>query len=188
MSRNDSDSFLAERIQRGERSAMKVFFEKYYNPLVKFVWSMVRDEDDAENITQDSFLKIWSIREQMDPSLNIKSLLYKIARNNALNFLKHNKVQEQGRQYLRIVRDTPRSPEADYLNKELGEAIETAISNLPEKCRNVFIMNRLDRLKYHEIAEILGLSIKTVEAHMGRAYKYLRKNLSQFITQLFILS
>jgi len=176
----ENEQKLVEKIRSGDISAYKVLYVKHYPGLVKFAWNFVRDSTIAENIIQDLFVKIWLKREKLDPSSNIKSYLFKAAKNQSLMYLRHLKVKQGSEEKIRRNYEPIKTPEDTLLEKDLGAAVLSAIEDLPEKCRRVFIMNRLDEFKYSEIAEILEISIKTVEAHMGRAYKFLRKRLACF--------
>ncbi len=169
---------LVEEIRLGSKQCFKQLYLLYYEMLVKFVCSYVHDLQTAENIAQDVFVKIWINRSNLNSSLNIKSFLFKIAKNQSLMHLRHVNMKLRNAGKVKSCVSPIPTPEELFHNQNMHDCIHAAIEELPEKCREVFVMNRIDGLKYAEIAEILTLSIKTVEAHMGRAYKYLRKSLS----------
>jgi RNA polymerase sigma-70 factor (ECF subfamily) len=175
------ESEWVEKIRYGDAEAFEHLFKTHCKPLINFARRFVQDTQIAENIVQDVFLKIWSIRKELNPTLNIKSYLYTAVKNGALKQLRNEAVERRGADRLQsLAPDTP-TPEDEWHEKEIAASVHEAMQELPEKCRIIFSMNRFDRLTYAEIADILNLSIKTVETQMGRALKFLRKRLSHFL-------
>ncbi|MFQ5605888.1 MAG: RNA polymerase sigma-70 factor [bacterium] len=179
--RPQNKSQWVAKIQSGDEAAFEKLFFEYCQPLIHFARRFVEDTTVAENLVQDVFLKVWENRSQLNPTLNIKSYLYTAVKNQALKQIKHHEVRRRGAEKLRLDVDSVVSPEETWCAKELEEAIQQGISELPEKCRIIFRMNRFDQLKYAEIAHIQNISIKTVEVQMGRALKFLRKRLADFV-------
>ena len=156
----------------------------YYPKLVRFAKNFVMLEEDAENITQDVFADFWEKRESMDHIENINAYLFKLVRNRCLDYLKH-KVFEQ-----KYVENVQASFEVElnlkmqslerfdvldtYEVNEMEKLVREAINSLPKKCRTIFLLSRMEGLKYREISERLGISINTVECQMGIALKKLR--------------
>ncbi len=150
--------------------------------MINFSCRYVHDTQIAENIVQDVFLKIWSAREELNPSLNIKSYLFTLVKNDSLKNLRSESVKERAADKLQsLIPDNP-TPEDALDEKEVTTAIQQAVAALPEKCNIIFCMNRYDHLTYKEIAELQKISIKTVETQMGRALKSLRKRLIHFLS------
>jgi RNA polymerase sigma-70 factor (ECF subfamily) len=175
------ESEWIEKIRDGETDAFEKLFYKYCQPLINFAFRYVQDTPIAENIVQNVFLKIWSSRTKLDSSLNIKTYLFTAVKNQALKHLRHVKVEKSSIVDLQLSVDPVKTPENAWKEKELIASVQQAIKELPEKCRIIFSMNRFDQLTYAEIANILKLSIKTVETQMGRALQFLRKRLSHFL-------
>jgi RNA polymerase sigma-70 factor (ECF subfamily) len=150
--------------------------------LINFARRFVGETETAENLVQDVFLKIWEHRAKLNPELNIKTYLYTAVRNQAFNYLRHLNVKRQSAEHLSSEVVEIKSPDNELAQKELAESIQAAVSELPEKRRIIFSMNRFDGLTYAEIAEIQNISIKTVETQMGRALQFLRKRLAHFLT------
>lgn len=161
-------------------------FNMHYKMLCNAANKILNDKDAAEDVVQDVFLKFWAKRESIDIIQSIKSYLYRATINTSLNYLESNK---------KIIRlqNTDLSNESFIINggenfnqKELENKIDEAINKLPPKCKVVFVLSRYEGMKYQQIADHLGISIKTVENQMGKALKMLREQLKPFLTQEFI--
>lgn len=127
----------------------------------------------AEDLTQDAFMILWTKRDTIDPE-KVKSYLFTIANNLFLNNVKHQKVVMRfNQQPVKTV--SAETPQHIIETQEFKESLERAIANLPDKNRIVFLMNRIDKLTYKEIADRLGLSVKAVEKRMTKALQTLRK-------------
>jgi RNA polymerase sigma-70 factor (ECF subfamily) len=137
--------------------------------------------DSAEDIVQDLFYNYWKNREKIDITTSLKSYLYQAVRNKCLKAIDHQQVKERYTNELQVQSQgdgdlTPTNIEAE----ELNQIIENTIDELPERCKEIFILNRFEGMKYHEIAQKLSISIKTVEANMGKALKIFRVNLKGY--------
>ena len=153
-------------------SQFKDLFDQYYTPLKNFIYYKCGDTDLAEDLVQDVFLKLWEKRETIKEE-TVKSYLYTIANNLFLNKVRHEKVvlnfvEKQTDQ------KNAESPHDTMEGKEFKQELEQTISEMPEKQREVFLMNRIDELTYKEIAERLELSVKAVEKRMHGALNFLR--------------
>ena len=173
-----------ERIRQGDNTAFSQIFQKYYQALYQFAGRFVKDAQTAENIVQDVFVKLWTNRENCLITSSLKSYLYAATRNTALNFLSREKKQLSTEDLMSDRQDTTANPEERIIENEMIDEIHKAIEKLPEKCRYVYLMKRYDDLKYHEIAEILDISINTVKTQMKRALKSLLKNLAYLKTNI----
>jgi RNA polymerase sigma-70 factor (family 1) len=153
----------------------QIYMDWYY-PVRNFIYYKTGDMQVAEDIVQDTFLKVWVKREDIKIE-TVKSLLYKIAGNLFLNMIEHNKVSFKfvteygGNGYFN-------SPDFDLEMKEFDRRLQDSLSDLDEKNRTVFLMNRIDDLTYNQIAENLGLSVKAVEKRMGKAIAFLKERLT----------
>lgn len=135
----------------------------------------------AEDIVQEVFLQIWLNRTRLDPTKNIKSYLYIATRNRALNVLRRASVEREHQDKITYIDSRVLTPEDELERHQTIQETHRTIDQLPEKCRIIFTMSRFDYLTYAEIAEILDISIKTVETQMGRALKSLRHSLAHLI-------
>ena len=184
-SRTILDIELVSKIRDGNSAAFKQLFTAYCKPLVYFTRRLVNDLEAAENIVQDIFLWVWQNREKLNPSQNIKSFLFTSAKNRGLNYIRHENVKHQNEDELKLLTQQINNPEEEIFYSELSRTYHEAIERLPNKCRQIFSMNRFEQLSYKEIADELNISIKTVETQMSRALKFLRKHLARFMIIVF---
>lgn len=144
----------------------------------------VGDLDEAKGLVHEVFVSVWEKFESLPADINYNSYLYTAVRNRSLNYIrnkkKHVMFENVAEQDL-MVENEP------MVAAELEREIEMAIQCLPEKCRQVFELNRMEGLKYAQIAEKLGISIKTVEAQMSKALSVLREHLKEFLSLIIFL-
>lgn len=171
---------LIAKIRRGDAAAFEVLFRKTSAALIRFGWRLVRNTQVAENIVQDVFVRIWRNRAALDPGLNIKAYLYQAVKNQALQHLRHLKIENR-RDDMPDVRHPGQSPEARIEERETASVVYDAVAQLPPHRRMIFTLSKYDHFTYAEIAEMQNISIKTVETQMGRALKFLRKYLSEVL-------
>jgi len=173
-----------ERIRQGDNTAFSHIFQKYYQALYQFASRFVKDAQTAENIVQEVLVKLWMNRENCLITSSLKSYLYAATRNTALNYLRIEKKQFSTEDSINEQQDITANPEEQIIKNEMIDSVHRAIEKLPEKCRYIYLMKRYDDLKYHEIAEILDISINTVKTQMKRALKSLLKNLAYLKTNI----
>jgi RNA polymerase sigma-70 factor, ECF subfamily len=175
----DTDD-ITGRIRNGDIGQFESLFRSSYVSLVRYAKTMIKDHDAAEEIVQDLFFKLWQDKEKLKIESSLNGYLFRSVHNRCLHYIEHTRVVERhAEEMLYQQTETQESP-SDILNyKELQEKIATILERLPERCGKIFTMNRFEGLKYTEIAEKLSVSIKTVEANMGRALKEFRKELTQ---------
>jgi RNA polymerase sigma-70 factor (family 1) len=150
-------------------------FLDLYTPVRNSLYYKTGDMQVAEDLVQDTFLKIWEKRETIN-IITVKSLAYTIANNLFLNKIEHEKVS------FRFVseykgNDLSNAPDFEMEMKDFDQKLQNSLADLDEKCRTVFLMNRIDDLTYAQIAENLGLSVKAVEKRMGKAIAFLKERL-----------
>ena len=175
---NDKNLFL--QINQGNKQGFELLFKTYYAPLTLFARSYIPDQDDCEEIVQDFFLKLWENRTRITITLSVKSYLFSSIRNRCLNYIKHQKIK-QGYQLEMMNAPFDERQTANYFMEiDLIEKINNCIEALPSRRKEIFLLSREHGLKYREIADQLGISIKTVETQMGQALKELRENLKDF--------
>jgi RNA polymerase sigma-70 factor (family 1) len=169
-------------ISQGDKKAYEQVFRTYYQTLCNYACSVIKDMDEAEEVVQNVFYTIWNKREVLQISTSIKSYLYRAVHNDCLNKLKHGKVKMLYAEEYKSHANGGFDSSANVLEaKELNKQINTAIDSLPEQCGLVFKLSRFENLKYAEIAEQLGISVKTVENHMGKALKIMREKLKDYL-------
>ncbi|MEX0906529.1 MAG: RNA polymerase sigma-70 factor [Balneolaceae bacterium] len=188
-SNNNDDEFWIENIRKGDERAFEILFKKYYLPLTRFAWRYVKSKAIAEELTQELFTILWEKRESWDTEGSIRSYLYKSMRNLSLNHIKHQQVKDK---YDRQWMDQKENPEIEiqerYREQKIRVAITTAIEELPERSKMTYKLHRYDGLTYEEIADVMEVSVKTVESQMTRTLKILRKKLSYLLPILMIVS
>jgi len=153
----------------------KNIFDQYFEAIRNYVYFMCSDSNLAEDIAQDSFVKLWNNRDAIVMS-TVKSYLYTIARNLTLNQIKRNKLKYNFLAQTEFGTENE-SPEFALEQKEFKEKLENVIASIPEGNREVFLMNRIEGLKYAEIADRLGLSVKAVEKRMSKALKIIKEHI-----------
>ena len=146
-----SDRELLARLRDGDESAFDAIFRAWYAPLVRMAEGMLRQRAVAEEVVQDVMLELWRRRETLAPDGSPQAYLFQATRNRAL------------------------------AEAEIDVAVKSAIATLPPRCREVFELSRMHGLKYAEIAQTLGVSVKAVEAQMGKALRTLRERLAPWL-------
>jgi len=166
--------YLQEQIARNDDTiAYKELFVSFYNPLLRFAVTLVKSREQAEEVVSDVFINIWEKRKRINSITNLKVYLFIAVKNTALNYLsRQNKnltdnVDEAGIEFKSIYFD----PEQLMVTAEMVARIKDAIDQLPPKCKLIFKLIKEDELKYRDVAEILGVSIKTVESQIAIALK-----------------
>lgn len=173
-----SDSEIIRRIRQGDVKQYESLFRSSYVSLVRYARTLIKNQDDAEEIVQDLFFRLWKDKEKIRIESSLNGYLYRSVHNRCLHYIEHNKVVLRHSEEISV--NAPESPESpsDILHyKELQARIAGILEKLPSKCGKIFCMNRFEGLKYSEIAEKLSISIKTVESNMGKALKEFRKEL-----------
>jgi len=181
---------LAMRIKMGDEQAFELLFRKFYVRLCTFSNKFLNDPEEAKEIVQDVFAKIWEGRDLIDPDDSLKSYLYKIAQNQSINRLRRKKVESRYTEIYKLIylEQFDYSAHESLLAKELEDNINRAVGKLPAECRKVYELSRSEGLKYREIADNLNISVKTVEAQMSKALRCLRIELSEYLKFLIIVS
>ncbi|HTF05934.1 MAG TPA: RNA polymerase sigma-70 factor [Bacteroidia bacterium] len=174
----------SELIRIGDEVVFEQIFRQFHPMLCRYAHTILKDVEAAEEIVQDVFLKIWEKRESLVITVSVKSYLYRAVHNSCLNLVdKKKKEVRMDEVPLKIVHQSA-APVEDIQTRELEKAIAGALDQLPEQCRKVFELSRFGNMKYREIAEMLGISIKTVENQMGKALRIMREQLATYLTIL----
>lgn len=165
----------------GEK-AFEMVFKTNFKGLHAYAYTIVKDEVMAEELVQNVFCRLWEKRAGITVETSLGAYLYRSVYHESLNYLKHLKVREAYGAYARSqLNSAVDSAEKKVLVSDLEKRLNEALTNLPQQCRTIFQMSRFEELKYQEIADRLGLSIKTVENQMGKALRILRSKLSEFL-------
>ena len=173
----EDSSILLQAFKQDNEAAFIKIYEDYYTRLCFYAAKFIHDSEQARSIVQEVYVELWIKRKKLNISFSLKAYLFNSVRNACVDYLRKEKINNKA--LSRLTLDDTVS--VDHMEAvELNARINKAIQELPEKCREIFILCRFDGLKYGEIARKLGISIKTVEMQMGIALKKLRNNLSDY--------
>ncbi|HLP74071.1 MAG TPA: RNA polymerase sigma-70 factor [Bacteroidales bacterium] len=176
----NGDREIIRRISEGDKGQFESLFRSSYVSLVRYAKVLIKDHDTAEEIVQDLFVKLWQERSKMSIESSLNGYLFRSVHNRCLHFVEHMKVVERyAEEMSKREQSFPENPAEILQYSELQDRVARILEKLPERCGKIFYMNRFEGLKYSEIAEKLSVSVKTVEANMGRALKEFRKELTE---------
>lgn len=175
------DQQQLRKIRRGDIASFEKLFHRYYPGMCRYGESLLRSSEVAEEVVQDVFYNLWKNRETLRIYRSWQSYLYRSVFNNAMMYLrKARREQPLEEQHERLLEFSSEDVSDQLEIDEVSELVLRTLEELPERTRDIFRLNRQDGLKYREIAEKLNISVKTVEAHMGRALGALRTTLHKY--------
>jgi len=181
------ERILLERLKINDQSAFTIIFTKYYQDLVRFSFSFTRDSDASEEIVQEVFLKLWENRSSLVIHSSLKSFLLKTVQNLSIDRLRHLNITHK---YAAIVLAHPLLAENDtenyILHSELEANFKHAMAIIPVEYAEAFRLSRFETLNYQEIAQKLGISVRTVEVRISKALNLLRNELKDFLVLVLI--
>jgi len=181
------EDVLIDRFKAGDQPAYEMIFRFYYPGLVLFASQYVMYEEDAEEIVQDFFVRVWQKRDQVNQTGTLKPYFFTSVKNSSLNFLYKQKHQDKLIQEIVKISENNLLYQPDvFVMSDLQDAIRKAVNSLPPKCREVFILSRINGLKNEDIANKLNLSKRTVETHVSNGLKQLRIELKDYVGLLTI--
>jgi RNA polymerase sigma-70 factor (ECF subfamily) len=161
------DKDIFHKVQRGDVKSFEILFHRYYGMLCLIAEKIIHNQDVAEDIVQEAFSRLWMEREYIRIESSVKAFLAQWIKNRCLNYLKHLEVINRHQQESQVEQSIVHPYEED--DEELIASIYSGIQQLPPQCRKVFKMSRFKGLKHKEIADTLGISVKTVKTHIGKA-------------------
>jgi RNA polymerase sigma-70 factor (ECF subfamily) len=173
---------LRSRLGRGNEAAFERIFRRLSEPIFRFVCGMVQDEALAHDITQDTFAKLWSIRDRMDAVDSLRAYVFQMARNQVYNHERDRQVRRDNENDLRDAHPTasPPSPDTTLDVDMLRSMLEDWIDELPDRQREALTLRRQQNLSHDEIAEVMDVSPNTVNNHIVRAMKFLRGRIREY--------
>lgn len=177
------DKAQIDAVKNGDIKVFEKLFRSIYPALCGYALKILKDPDQAEEIVQEVFYVFWKKRENILISTSLKSYLYKAVHNKCLHYIEHQAVVAKYNKHYEHTESGYYEPEDALQTGELYTAYKRTLRDLPERCRIIFQMSRKYGLKYHEIAEKLSISVKTVEANMGKALKAFRHSLAEYQIQ-----
>lgn len=172
------------KIRKGDIQSFEKLFFNFYPGLLRYSETLVRKVEIAEEVVQDVFYNVWKNRESIRITQSWKSYLYRSVYNNSMMYLRKARREYSLEDSLFPEKDggTP-DPFQELEFQEVSAVVSETIGRLPERTREIFLLNRQEGLKYREIAERLSISVKTVEANMGKALKALRASMEKYEDQ-----
>jgi RNA polymerase sigma-70 factor (ECF subfamily) len=175
MSILNNDKYLFQKVKAGDHKSFEILFEKYYNKLCNYAFLYLKDVSKTEELVSDVYIRIWENRNKIEIKTNLKSYIYRSTRNAVISDMRKNKgpglsLHKEYKSNEKFVD----SPETLLIREEVADIFHKMMQKLPKQAGLVFRLHKMDGLSYKQIAEILDLSIKTVENHMGRALKLMR--------------
>ena len=179
---DDNGKHLTAGLRRGKEEAFAYVFRMYYSPLLNYAGRILKDVEAANDVVQECFCRLYERRRELRKELQVRPYLYKSVYNACMDAIKHQKVesnyinQELLDFYFSKVVETPEAEQA-LLDEDLKGAIQDAINKLPERCREIFVLSKVDGLSNKQIAEQLNIAETTVKTQVQRAYRMLRERL-----------
>lgn len=176
---SESNQIIILKLQKGDQKIWKELVNRYSDQLFGYLMSLCSDHSIASDITQQTFISLFEYRFKLKPDYPLKSYLYKTAYNKFVNYYhKKKSLSRLHEQYHYILHESFHKKPDDDLAKEIA-IMNSLIDNLPKKTREVFILRKKRGLTSDEVSKTLSISIKTVEAHITKAFKLLREGLNQ---------
>lgn len=180
------DPGLLEALRNGSHEAFEAIYLRSINPMIDFLYLLLRSRDEAEEVAQDIFVKLWENRGKINPRANFKGYLFTIAKYTAFDNLSHRKVEAKYQKFkMSMTEEYESSPDHHIISSELFMLMRLCIEKMPEQQRRVFEMSRVEGLDSDEIATRLNISKNTVWVHLHNAMKDLKQLISIF-TFLFL--
>jgi RNA polymerase sigma-70 factor, ECF subfamily len=165
-------------IKKGDQNAFKQFFTLFYSDIYRFLFNYLSNSNDAEDLCQETFIKFWMQRHNIDSDSYPRAYLYKIAKNLAFNFTTRRPPSISYDNDLKLISIPGKDPQTEYENLDLAEECRRVINQLPERCKMTFILSRYEGFDYAEIADTMDVSLQTVKNQMSKAISYLKDKLS----------
>lgn len=182
------ENILINRLREGDQTAFELIFRFYYPGLVVFASQITLDKDEATEIVQDFFVRLWEDRSSIKESQSLKGYFFASVKNRSLNFLKRAEVHSNTIEHLKKLTENSPLYEPDvFVESELQQKIKEAIEKLPARCGEIFVMSRFHGLSNDEIATNLNISKRTVETQISNALKVLRVELKEYAGILLLL-
>lgn len=178
---NSTDTFLLDLLKSGNMSAYEKVFSRYYSTLCAYARLFIKSSDACENIVQELMLWIWENHSELHITDSLSRYLFTATRNRCLKHISHEMVERRVLDEMhKKLHGQFESPDF-YIVKELEERIRTAVAQLPDSYRQAFELNRYEKKTYDEIAEMLGVSPKTIDYRIQQALKLLRASLKDYL-------
>ena len=179
----DTDIHLIEQLRESDGEALRVLFEMYQPILFRSTLYTLQDADLAHDVIQEAFVRLWNRRSSLEPDIPLLGYLFRISRNIVLDHLKHEGVRKKSEAGIASTMYAPGDDPVDALHARMLEekVAEVIRTKLPPKCREVFLLSRVEEMSNAELGRQLGISVKTVENQITRGLKILRRHLRRYL-------
>ena len=179
--KNHIDEDLMKEIKAGNMLAFDILYKKYSSRIFKFAFSILKSADESENIVQDVFLNLWENRNKVEKNSSIKYYIFTITYNSSISVIRKKVQETKFLDYLKTLQQPDQEPENLELEyNELTSKLNDIINALPKRQKEVYLLHKIEGLKYQEIAVKLNISVNTIENHMSRALNTIRKKLGNY--------
>ena len=185
----ESEKLKLLALKQGDKKVFESVFREFYNPLCIHARRYLIDPEQAEEVVQEMFFKMWERRDSLSVSSSISAYMYKAVSNHALNYIKYQRVTRQYQEYVGFHTDNSQVGTAlDLLvHSDLECKFTALVKTMPERRRMIFEMSRFEGLRYSQIAEKMGISVKTVEIQMSKALEFMRDKLREYLPVVLFL-
>lgn len=173
---NSTELLLLKKIRMGNEEAFKKLFYKYSDRFYLWAYKVTQNSSAAEDIVQDFFVRYWEMREKLFFHPSFAAYAYRAIYNASLNYLRDNERFVYGYEITINLRDTDTDAEDEDL-PELKRLLLKAIDELPDRCKKIFVMATIEKKKYTEVADLLGISVNTVKVQVSKAYRILKEKI-----------
>ena len=168
-------SYLILAINNGDKKAFKLIYDLYERKLFTFIQGYTKNEPQTKDILQETFIKLWDKREYLEPKNSIKSYLFKTAYNTYIDKIRRKESEQNTLEGWRYKKTMEVLNEYDETIELRIKKVRQAVDNLPNRCKEIFLLSKYQGFKYSEISEILDISVKTIQAQIVKAYKLIRE-------------
>lgn len=176
-----TDEELMLEIKADNMLAFDILYQKYSKRLYKFAFSILKSNEESENIIQDVFLNLWENRQKVDKDSSVKYYVFTIVHNSAISLIRKKARTTQFIEYLKLHQNLNQEPvNVEYEYNELKDRLDLIVNHLPLRQKEVYILHNVEGLKYQEIAKRLNISENTIENHMSRALRTIREKLGNY--------
>ncbi len=184
----ENDSILIRQLRKGNHLAFNQLYTKYFSKLYGFSRQITGNKEDAEEIVQEVFVKIWEIRNTLDPGKNFANLLFTISKHKIYNKARQRVYNQAYQNYIQTHVDISNEITGlEIAQKETQTLINQAIAHLPERRREVFILSKVEGFSNKEIADKLNTSLSNIENHINKALKTVRQHMSENEVHLWFI-
>jgi len=184
-----TDNLTLLALRQGDEQVFERVFREYYATLCVHARRYLIEHEVAEEVVQDMFYKMWERRESLIINSSISAYLYRAVTNHALNYIKYQGHARKYREFIGFRAEEQKTISAHdtLVHNDLEKQLIGLVQAMPERRRMIFEMSRLEGLRYTDIAERLGISLKTVEVQMSKALEYMREHLRDYLPEFLVL-